>query len=67
MMRKGGYRNKKGKGDSKGDVGSQMDEPRDVSSDVRNPPPNPACLPMGQTFATVESSSHRFERNPPES
>ena len=67
MMRKCGYQNKKGKGDSKGDVGSQMDEPRDVSSDVRNPPPNPACLPMGQTFATVESSLRRFERNPPES
>lgn len=28
---------------SKGDVGSQVDKPRDVSSDVRNPESNPAC------------------------
>ena len=48
--------------DSKGNVWTA----RDVSSDVRNPEPNPASSPRGYTFATMESSSYPFERNLPE-
>jgi hypothetical protein len=46
---KGGGQNEGERG-SKGDVGLQMDAPRDVSSDVRNPEPNPACSLLGHTL-----------------